>query len=200
MDDLKTRYEALKAKVVKRRTQFEEFVRMMETETTWLESPASTRFHLNVKSGLLQHSVGVTETLLRLRSALAPEISEESCVIVGLFHDAGKVGMPGKPRYLPNDNKWEVEKLNKTYKVNPDEVYMGLAVRSLYLITKYVPLSDTESQAIVYHDGQYIDDNKCVAQREEPLTLLLHYADYWTMRVFEEGRKPVDDTSCYDRK
>jgi hypothetical protein len=32
---------------------------------------------------------------------LAPGISEKSCVIVGLFHDIGKVGMPGKPYYLP---------------------------------------------------------------------------------------------------
>jgi hypothetical protein len=32
---------------------------------------------------------------------LAPEISEESCVIDGLFQDIGKVGMSGKPHYLP---------------------------------------------------------------------------------------------------
>jgi len=44
---------------------------------------------------------------------------------------------------------------------------MGLAVRSLYLVTKYIPLSDSEAQAIAYHDGQYINDNKVIAHKEE---------------------------------
>ena len=197
--DLHKRYAVLKKKVVKRRDQFDEFVRMLEQKTSWLTSPASTRFHLNVEAGLLQHSVGVTETLLELRSTLAPEISEESCVIVGLFHDAGKVGMPGVPRYLPNDNRWQVENRNMAYKINPEEVYMGIAVRSLYLVAKYVLLSDTEAQAIVYHDGQYIEDNRCVAQSEEPLTLLLHWADYWTAHIFEDEWEVVEDDEWYDR-
>ena len=73
-------------------------------------------------------------------------------------------------------------------KINPDVVAMGLAVRSLYLVSQYIQLSDTEAQAIAYHDGQYIDDNKIVAHKEEPLTLLLHWADYWTAHIYEEGR------------
>ncbi|MCZ7397893.1 MAG: hypothetical protein O8C59_05250 [Candidatus Methanoperedens sp.] len=56
---------------------------------------------MNKEGGLLENSIGVAETLLQMRAVLAPEISEESCVIVGLFHDIGKVGMPGKPYYLP---------------------------------------------------------------------------------------------------
>jgi len=65
---------------------------------------------------------------------------------------------------------------------------MGLAARSLYLVAQHVSLTDTESQAIAYHDGQYIDDNRIVAHREEPLTLLLRWADYWTAHICEEGR------------
>ncbi|MDP3106212.1 MAG: UPF0175 family protein [Candidatus Methanoperedens sp.] len=89
------------------------------------------------------------ETLLQLRAALAPEISEESCVIVGLFHDIGKVGMPGKPYYLP-----EVKNGMPTgaYTINPEIVAMGLSLRSLYLVSQYIPLSDAEAQAIAYHD------------------------------------------------
>lgn len=198
-DELMARYEALKAKVVKRKREFSEFVEMMEKETSWLTSPASTRFHLNVESGLLQHSVGVAETLLKLRAALAPEISEESCVICALFHDAGKVGMPGKPYYLKNEDQWQVKNRNITYKVNDEVVTMGIAIRSLYLVSKYVPLSDAEAQAIAYHDGQYIDDNHCVAQDEELLTLLLHWADYWTAHKFEDGWQAAPDSGWYDR-
>jgi hypothetical protein len=187
--DMKDRYESLKQKVSGRKQPFGNFIHFLEKETTWLSSPASTRFHLCEEGGLLKHSVGVTETLLKFRELLAPGISEESCVIVGLFHDVGKVGMPGKPLYIPNDNEWMVQKRGIKIKVNPEVVSMGLAVRSLYLVAKHLPLTDAEAQAIAYHDGQYIDDNKVIAHKEEPLTLLVHWADYWTAHIYEEGRK-----------
>ncbi|MCX5826191.1 MAG: phosphohydrolase [Deltaproteobacteria bacterium] len=182
------RYEILKQKVVKRKDSFNRFLALLESETTWFTSPASTRYHLAEEQGLLKHSVGVAETLLRFRETLAPAITEESCVIVGLLHDVGKLGMPGKPLYLPNDNEWLVKNRGIRYKINPDVVAMGLAVRSLYLVTQYIPLSEAEAQAIAYHDGQYIDDNKIIAHKEEPLTLLVHWADYWTAHIYEEGR------------
>ena len=184
-------YENLKQKVTLRREPFQTFIELLEGETTWLTSPASTRFHLSEEGGLLKHSVGVTETLIKFRDNLAPGISEESCIIVGLFHDAGKLGMPGMPLYLPNDNEWMVKNRGIRYKINPNVVAMGLAVRSLYLVTQYIPLSDAEAQAIAYHDGQYIDDNKIVAHKEDPLTLLLHWADYWTAHIYEEGRQEL---------
>jgi hypothetical protein len=187
--DIKDRYESLKQKVSGRKEPFDNFIHFLEKETTWLSSPASTRYHLCVEGGLLKHSVGVAETLLKFREFLAPGISEESCVIVGLFHDVGKVGMPGKPLYIPNDNEWMVQKRGIRFKINPEVVSMGLAVRSLYLVAKHLPLTDAESQAIAYHDGQYIDDNKVIAHNEEPLTLLVHWADYWTAHICEEGKK-----------
>ncbi len=197
---LKERYEALKNKVAKRKKEFSAFINMLEIDTSWLTSPASTRFHLNKEGGLLEHSVGVTETLLRLRDTFAPQLPIESCVIVGLLHDAGKIGMPGKPRYIKNDNAWEIQKRNMAYKINPNEIYMGIAARSLYLIAKYIPLSDMEAQAILYHDGQYIDANKEVAHSETPLTLLLQFADLWTTRIPETNCVIQEDTAYYDKK
>jgi len=189
--ELLNRYHALKLKIMDRKGPFDRFISFLENETTWLTSPASTRFHLAQERGLLRHSVGVAETLLRFQEFLAPRHSEESCVIVGLFHDVGKLGVPGKPYYLPNDNEWMVKNRGICYKTNPDVVTMGLAVRSLYLISQYISLSETEAQAIAYHDGQYIDDNKVIAHKEEPLTLLLHWADYWTAHIYEEGRNDL---------
>lgn len=199
---LEQRYASLKQKVVKRKEPFDAFVEMLETNSNWLTSPASTRYHLNKEKGLLQHSVGVAENLLKFRDFLAPAIGDESCVIVGLFHDVGKIGMPGKPLYLKNDNEWEIRNRNITYKTNTQLSYMSLAARSLYLISKYIPLSDAEAQAILYHDGQYIEDNKCVMHKEEPLTLLTHWADYWTAHIYEEGRplESQDDYYCRDQQ
>lgn len=187
--ELLTRYHALKLKIKDRKGPFDRFIDLLEKETTWFTSPASTRFHLAEEQGLLKHSVGVAETLLHFRGFLAPAIPEESCVIVGLFHDLGKLGMPGKPLYLPNDNEWVVKNRGIRYKINLDVVAMGLAARSIFLVSQYIPLSEAEAQAITYHDGQYIDDNRIVAHKEEPLTLLLHWADYWTAHIYEEGRE-----------
>ncbi|MCX5748702.1 MAG: HD domain-containing protein [Candidatus Saganbacteria bacterium] len=195
-----SKYETLKSMVKSRKKDFDDFVNMLETETSWLTSPASTRFHLNKEGGLLEHSVGVAETLLKIKSTLAPELSDETCVIVGLFHDVGKIGMPGKPRYIKNENEWETKNRNLTYKVNPDEVYMNLAVRSLYIASKYMPLSDAEAQAILYHDGQFIEANHEVAHKEEPLTLLLQFADSWTAHIYEDGRMISEDKNYYKRK
>ncbi len=197
--DMRARYEELKEKVQERKKHFDTFIHFLEAETSWLTSPASTRFHLSEESGLLKHSVGVAENLLRFRYEFAPAMSEESCVIVGLFHDVGKIGMPGAPLYIPNENEQEVKR-GIRYRINPEVVDMGLALRSLYLTSKYMPLSGAEAQAIAYHDGQYIDANKVIAHKEEPLTLLLHWADYWTAHIYEEGRELKDDRGFYHLK
>jgi hypothetical protein len=193
---IEQRYEALKQKIRCRKAEFDRFVEMLEKRTSWLTGPASSRFHLNEEGGLLRHSVAVAENLLKLRDLLAPRIADESCVIVGLFHDVGKIGMPGQPLYLENDNAWEVQHRNRRYKTNGSLVEMSLGARSLYLVSAHLSLSETEAQAILCHDGQYLQENACIAHREEPLTLLVHWADYWTAHVLEEEKQVKDDVLC----
>lgn len=189
---IKNRYEALKVLVVNRKAQFDRLIAFMEEETTWLTSPASTKYHLCNEGGLLEHSVNVAESMLKIREALAPEISEESCVIVSLLHDLGKVGMPGNPQYLINEPTEKQQKYgykpDAPYRFNKDLTYLSVPVRSLYLASKYIDLTEQEVQAIVYHDGQYVEDNRSVAKNEEPLTLLLQYADSWSGFVVEKER------------
>ncbi len=195
--DAQLRYRELLGLITERKKAVGRFAKMLEKKTTWLTSPASTRYHLNIEGGLLVHSVNVTETLLRLRPVMAPGLSEESCALVGLFHDAGKVGMPGKPYYIPNPNEWEAGKLDKKYRINPDLVTMGIGARSLYLISKYVPLSDEESQAIAYHDGLFVPEGQSILHHEQPLTLLLHWADCWSASVIESGAEPRSETDYF---
>ena len=184
------RYENLKSKVVERREEFLKFMEFIETETEYLTAPASTKFHLCREGGLLEHSVNVVETLLKIKNTLAPEISDESCVIVGLLHDLGKVGMPSKPQYIKNEPTPKQKQCgypaNPPYKFNTNLIYLSVPVRSLYLIGDKILLSEEEVQAIIYHDGQYVDDNKSVATREEKLTLLLQYADSWSGFAIEK--------------
>ncbi|MCX6818429.1 MAG: HD domain-containing protein [Candidatus Aenigmarchaeota archaeon] len=189
MQETLSKCKKLLEKCGSRQKEVTKFVELLEKNTSWLTSPASTRYHLNEKHGLLKHSVGVTETLLKLRELLAPEVSEESCVIVGLFHDLGKIGTFEKPNYIKNDDEWEIAKRNMKYKTNPDLVYIGSSQRSLFLVSQHIKLSDEEAQAILYHDGQNIPANKEVAHRECLLTLLLTFADSWHTAKNEDGRK-----------
>ena len=192
LDQLETKYNALFDMLEERRDQVMAFKEFLEEETAWLTSPASTRFHLNIEKGLLLHSVGVTYNALELKNLLAKDISNESIIITGLFHDLGKVGLPGKPYYLPNDNKWEIDNRGKTYKINPDIITMNIAVRSLFLIGKHISLTEMEAQAIVAHDGIYPVrggvNNLDYHHNECRLQMIMHFADKWTAAVNEEGR------------
>ena len=183
---LMKRLKALKDKVVERREQFEKLMKFVEKETVYLTTPASTKYHLNCEQGLLEHSINVAETMLKIKAAIAPEISDESCVIVALMHDLGKTGMPGNPLYIKNlpDSKYK-----NPYYWNGNLTYLSVPVRSLYLVAQKFPLTEEEVQAIVYHDGQYVEDNRSVATNETPLTLLLQYADTWSGFVLEEKNK-----------
>jgi len=188
--ELNDRYNAIKAMVKNRAVEFGELMDYIEKETEWLTAPASTRFHLSRENGLLEHSINVAETLIRIKNTLYPLIEDESCVIVALLHDLGKVGMPKEPLYLKNKPTENQRRAGYgptyPYSYNNDLTYLSVPVRSLYLALPFLPLSDEEVQAIAYHDGQYVDDNRSVAKNECPLTLLLQYADNWCGFVVEE--------------
>ena len=183
--ELMERYEVLKAKVVQRGEEFRRLMAYIEQETAYLTAPASTRYHLCRERGLLEHSVNVAEHLLRIKAVLAPEISDESCVIVALLHDLGNAGMPGTPQYLRSEPSSGEHASRTSYRFNRDLLYLSVPIRGLYLAASRFPLTEEEVQAIVYHDGQYVEDNRSVAAREEKLTLLLQYADNWSGFIVE---------------
>ena len=182
-------YNALLSFVKKRADQVNKFDKFLLKETNWLTAPASTRFHLAEEGGLIKHSVNVAKTLIKMRRELLPGISLESCVIAALFHDVGKVGFPGTPYYIKNPNEWYIKNRGIKYTVNPECVHMDTSSRSLHLISSYVILTPEEAQAIRYHDGQYVDENRSVAHKEAPLTRLLQYADNWSGGVIESEDK-----------
>ena len=188
--ELRKRYDDLKSKIKKRSDEFAELIDFMENETEWLTAPASTRFHLCRENGLLEHSVNVAETLIRIKQTLYPMIEDESCVIVAFLHDLGKVGMPNKPLYLKNKPTENQRRAGYgatyPYSYNNNLTYLSVPIRSLYLALPFIRLSEEETQAIAYHDGQYVDDNRSVAKNEHPLTLLLQYADNWCGFVIED--------------
>lgn len=181
---LKDRYSVLKKMVKSRKEAFESLMHFVETQTAYLSAPASVKYHLCREQGLLEHSVNVAETLLLLRETLMPALSEESCVIAALLHDLGKAGVPGQPQYIENLPSEKQQRYgyaaNTPFRFNNELTYLSVPIRSLYLILPYLPLTQEEAQAIAYHDGQYVSDNRGVAAKESKLTLLLQYADNWS--------------------
>jgi len=183
-------YRELLEKITVRKDECAEFVKFLEKRTTWLTAPASTKYHLNIEHGLLIHSINVATTMLLLKNTLIPEIPDESCVIVGLFHDVGKIGMPHAPRYI---------RKNSSYIYNEEQVEMSSAARSLYIVSKFISLTDEEAQAILYHDGQYTPENKHVAHRECHLTLLVTFADTWSA-AREDGRLKIKEQMFFKKE
>jgi hypothetical protein len=152
-----------------------ELIAYLEDRTDWLTSPASMRYHGSYVGGLVDHSVDVVDIALGMKSALEERLEKEiegRVELVGLFHDVGKVGL-----YIREGSR------SRVWYFNEKVVAMPHSVRSLYVISRFVVLSEVEWQAIYAHNGQYVEHNKEIAMKEAPLTLLLHMADVWAARI-----------------
>ena len=171
----------------------EQFASLIDDLTAlgYFTAPASHKYHLAYRGGLLIHHVTVASVLLQLKRLLYPSISDESCVITGLLHDVGKLGTRNRPYYKSRTPGFDDPYTKQEMGANAP-VYMGVAMRSLAIVSSKINLSTWESQAILYHDGQYISDNQSVRLKESPLTLLLHHADMWSAFQIEQ-KYPIPD-------
>ena len=198
-------YNQLKAAVVKRKTEFDHFIDFLENRTNWLTAPAELEGPLACEKGLLIRSVAVTKQLLRIKDTIMPQLDEESAIIIGLFHDVGKVGIEGKPYFIVKEHigssttsalglsfSTRISTAETTpknsYSVNPKLVHMDIGVRSLYLVSQYMLLSDDEAQAISYATNVAPLDGKL-----SPYTLILKTAVDLQTDVYENA----DTVSSY---
>lgn len=149
-------------------------------ETDFFTAPASTRFHGNYEGGLCEHSVNVWEELVRLLKAY-PEVkvSAETAAIVALLHDLCKIGC--------YKHELRNTKVNGTWVQRPffvfqeDFCYGGHGSKSVYLIQKYMNLTEQEAVSINCHMGPWDrnpgDYSLGPAFEQYPLAMLLHMAD-----------------------
>jgi 23S rRNA maturation-related 3'-5' exoribonuclease YhaM len=165
------------------------------TNIGFLTSPASTKHHGAVKHGLLMHSINVAEFMLELRQQINnrfnTDISEESCIIVGLFHDCGKAGYFGEAYYKDNILKGGERSKAKPYEHNNNLPAMTHEFMSLHIIGKFMQLSYEEVHAILYHNGRYTPTGAQLQGNELPLQQLLHACDIFESRF---GNSRGDDT------
>lgn len=116
-------------------------------------APASTRKEYIgcFVGGLVWHSLNVLRTMNSLRTSLdlGDEVSADSMILLGLFHDIGKLGNEDNDYYVPQNSEWHREKLGQLYEVNKGMGNVPVPVRTLWWLNKFnIPLSENEIHAI----------------------------------------------------
>jgi len=134
----------------------------MDKLITYLEgcdfktAPASTKFHLCIEGGLMEHSLNVLRFGRLINKELKLDESDESIVITTLLHDLCKVNYYVKTLVL--DKEWK-DKTNQWRKIPgwkvEDQIPLGHGEKSLALAVRYIPLTTAEMIAIRWHLGGF---------------------------------------------
>ena len=142
-------------------------------------APASTKHHLAIPGGLALHSLNVYRRLVEIAEkeedgqtpAYKTQVLPlESVAIMALLHDVCKTDC----------YHWDT--LINAYKFR-DPLPLGHGEKSVYIITRYMKLLETEALAIRWHMGAYDDAAKGgskafnEAMRMTPWVWRLHQAD-----------------------
>jgi len=166
----------------------------------FFEAPASTRFHLNVKGGLLQHSSNVCKIALMLREQMIqmnPEIADklplDSVIIASLLHDTCKSDIYRETIVSRKDDNgyWIKE---PGYTVDPSNLPLGHGEKSVIMLLSWgLKLSRDEMLAIRWHMTawdlafqSYEQKNNLEKARETaPLCYLIQCADSLASGILE---------------
>lgn len=171
------------------RPGIDELIKYIES-TDFFTAPASTKFHSNFEGGLLIHSTNVYNRLkYRLENDdLYKELKypEDTIILTALLHDLCKADI--------YKIEYRKQKINDVWVDMPiyvmdDSFPLGHGEKSVFLIEKYIDLSNEEALAIRYHMGAFMDgeaNNASKAFNLSPLALALHIADSEATSILEK--------------
>lgn len=158
--------------------------------TDFFEAPCSTKYHLNYKGGLCEHSLNVYTELTALCKMhnINVQSNIETITLVALFHDICKVNFY-KPVLKPVkvNGKW-IEQPG--YDID-DTLPLGHGEKSVIMLQRYIRLTLEETLAIRWHMGAYDTAFKGgeyaygTAQDKVLLVTLLQCADILATKVLE---------------
>lgn len=121
---------------------------------TWLDStdfysaPSSTRYHGAEPGGLVAHSIAVYNCLKQKQT----DETDETIAIASLFHDLCKCNFYKQTfRNVKNEVTGKWEKV-PSYEVN-DQFPLGHGEKSMFIVMKFMNLTDEEAMAIRWHMG-----------------------------------------------
>ena len=164
-------------------------------------APASTKFHLNVKGGLMQHSWNVCNTALMLREQMIqmkPELAEklpvESVIIASLLHDVCKSNIY-KDAILNRKNDQGYWEKVPGYEVDYSSLPLGHGEKSvIMLLTLGLKLTRDEMLAIRWHMTAWElafhspeqKSNLQMARDTAPLCTIIQAADGLSSALLED--------------
>jgi len=166
------------------RAGIENLIQYLEEETDFFTAPASVNKHGAMYGGLLLHSIEVYRLLENFSKPIR-DVAPATLVICGLLHDVCKANTYAvRTRNVKNEQgRWEEAEIF----VIDDQFPFGHGEKSVYLLSKYIPLSDEEALAIRWHMGGYDDTARSYvggitqsnAFDKVPLCVSLHLADMY---------------------
>lgn len=155
-------------------------LKWLDEETEFFAAPASTRFHGSYIGGLCNHSINVYERLVTKCGSIGT--TSTTLAIVSLLHDVCKHDnyIQTTRNQRNDDGEWVTVPV---FEYNKSSFPFGHGEKSVYLISRFMQLSDSEAIAIRWHMGAY--DNAArggsamlsQALKKYPLAQFLHEAD-----------------------
>ena len=173
-----------------RRDGIEELMNWIDEETDFFTAPCSTKYHLNIKGGLCQHSLNVLKAVFKFYSLYDVDVSTETLAITSLFHDLCKVNT--YKEYLkwtkdPSDPnaKWQ----QMPYYQFDEDFAFGHSEKSVFYLQQFIHLTPYEAQAINGHMGfSDVRGSQLIGNifTQNKLAILLHVADLYATYFMEE--------------
>lgn len=181
-----------------RRRQLRSLFEFYDCHNALRSAPASCHYHNSFASGWIDHSVRVCVNALRIREAIAPDLSRDSTVVAALCHDLTKLGFPVEggviSRYRANpsfDPNRHVSRYNRPFAYNPHQPPFPLGVSSGIVAAKFLDLTWGEILAITASDGQWELGNRYYSLKENALLAVTMYADHFS-GIIVEGDQPMN--------
>ena len=166
----------------------------MLCSTDFFEAPATTNSFRSYSGGLCEQALCRYNNLKQLAqmNELENPIDPDSILITGLFADLGKInyferGSINKKVYSPEGSKkddigkfdWKSEIVWKLKEPQDRYIFGSMGQNSERILSRYVPLMDAESSAIINLHADYENPNLNLASIyfTYPLAVLLNCAD-----------------------
>lgn len=140
------------------RFKVEEILDWLKNSTDFFEAPASTKFHLNEKGGLLKHSLNVYHNLSNLCELYYEDCPKDTITITALFHDLCKINYYKQSiKSVKGKFGWSDEVV---YTID-DDLPLGHGEKSvIILLSKGISLTKEEMLAIRWHMGGFDSSTK----------------------------------------
>ena len=164
--------EGLIAKVGEpRKTNLKKLISHFENRLVTTPASSKTNYYGAYLGGLIQHSLKTTGVMIKMMQALDIKVPIDYVIMVGLFHDLGKVGSLEHDLFLEQKSDWHLKQGN-LYEFNKDVKFMPAQMRSLYLLQHFgVQLTEDEFTAIFSNNEEGASDIQSTS-----LSLLLQQA------------------------